>query len=847
MQPQMIPLLLAALATLSIPMNGLLLAEVLVRKRVRGWLEGIVISLLLGSALLIFLAIIFGAFGLLSELYWSFLLMAPVALVLLIMRGGRSSKAMELPLPKGLFSLMVLIASTTLFLKFLETFFAHPGFDAVEMVLASARMFYESGFVPSRSSVYLPSGDLVATPPGVSIIFAYIFTIAGSSDPSVLAFTDVVYLFTLCAMAYVLCNRAFGSVTGACMSFILSLANPFWSVYFTSMKGYADLPASFITSGAIVLFSMVTASGFDGRGLLAVWLSLFAAATSKLNGVIAIGVVAVILLRGSNLGRRWNKVLAVLLTIALAAFLSLVGTGFYTPTRIVSDTPTSIFTALLSLLSLLIVFAIFTSDRYAVEARHTRISKLNWLAVLAAPAWYLRNWYLAGSPFVPLVKLGDAAWAGQFLADSIRALNIPSFLDRVTVFVTSSYFFYLIFMIFISILAVIGWKKTLHSNVYTVVLEVWVLTGLVSFLALAHAEDPRYLLYFLTPVFSLAGRGLFKVSSAFKRTLTFRRINIDAIAVLSIFLLVLAGSRPFFSPQPKTMYMLTADAIRHEAKASDVVLSFGLIGAYYYTGYNTLNIIYPETLAVIRPFLQGNPIDGINYLVNKLGIRMIVIPAEENAFWYTWYQNLQWRLPNLRLLYNPSFTELVHFNKYGWYILRVRDTKTDLPPIGILDLVVKGSNVGQAASLLIPADYGQEHVSVANTRERLQLVSLIYMPATHKDRKVTFEIRSRVNITIVENFGDWDHWYDSVLETSHRIEPSGTIQVILGNLYGNESTMYTAFSIKSVEIEVLEGGSLISKSVLVPRNDKGTWLTYFPDRALWTHLGTNMIYAGERR
>jgi len=282
-----------------------------------------------------------------------------------------------------------------------------------------------------------------------------------------------------------------------------------------------------------------------------------------------------------------------------------------------------------------------------------------------------------------------------------------------------------------------------------------------------------------------------------------------------------------------------------DARTDRVLVSVGALGVYYFTGVNTLHIVQPDELAILRPIFEAPDIDqGLNFLIHELSVGSVVFWAEGGGFYREWYVYLLDELPELRVLYNPQVFETVFYKPKYFYFLNL--VNESWRPYGVLDVVVRGSDPAEEASLFLPYDYGEQHTFITYSHEGVRLIVFLYFPndlIQKTKTAVTYNVM--VNLTITDFYMDRNATTPKILSSQFSSNLSKVVQLETELIQGNNDTEHTDFKIEDIEIQV-HAESFEAYLHLSPKNasisSPGTRLVYFPKSSdLWDHLGSNLI------
>ena len=282
-----------------------------------------------------------------------------------------------------------------------------------------------------------------------------------------------------------------------------------------------------------------------------------------------------------------------------------------------------------------------------------------------------------------------------------------------------------------------------------------------------------------------------------------------------------------------------------DARTDRVLVSVGALGVYYFTGVNTLHIVQPDELAILRPLFEAPDINqGLNFLIHELSVGSVVFRAEEGGLYREWYVYLLDELPELRVLYNPQLFETVFYEPKYFYFLNL--VEESWRPYGVLDVVVRGSDPAEEASLFLPYDYGEKHTFVTYSHEGVKLFVFLYFPNDLIEKtKCTVTYNLTVNLTVTDFYNDRNATTPKILSSQFSSNLSKVIQLETELIQGNNYTEHTDFKIEEIEIQV-HAESFEAYFHLSPKNSSiyspGTRLIYSPKASdRWDHLGSNLI------
>ncbi|NIW14793.1 MAG: hypothetical protein GWN31_12890 [Candidatus Thorarchaeota archaeon] len=282
-----------------------------------------------------------------------------------------------------------------------------------------------------------------------------------------------------------------------------------------------------------------------------------------------------------------------------------------------------------------------------------------------------------------------------------------------------------------------------------------------------------------------------------------------------------------------------------DARTDRVLVSVGAQGVYYFTGVNTLHIVQPDELAILRPLFEAPDIDqGLNFLVHELNVGSFVFRAEQGGLYREWYVYLLDELPELRVLYNPQLFETVLYKPRYCYFLNL--VNESWRPYGVLDVIVRGSDPAEEASLFLPYDYGEKHTFITNSHEGVKLVVFLYFPnGLIQKTKCVVIYNITVNLTVTDFYEDRNVTTPKILSSQFSSNLSKIVQLETELIRGNDYAEHTDFRIDGIEIQVC-AESFEAYFHLSPKNSSisfpGTWLIYFPKASgRWDHLGSNLI------
>lgn len=361
------------------------------------------------------------------------------------------------------------------------------------------------------------------------------------------------------------------------------------------------------------------------------------------------------------------------------------------------------------------------------------------------------------------------------------------------------------------ILSILGWMTLLFINSLNTPLKMWKL------------KFPR-----------------FRIRNKIGKSLTF--------FVLSVILLV--SGLITIQHYSKEYRILKAKAdlynqVSVDARTDRVLVSVGAQGVYFFTGVNTLHIVQPDELAILRPLFEAPDIDeGLHFLIHELDVGSVIFPAEQGGLYRKWYVYLLDELPELRVLYNPQLFETVFYRSRYCYFLNL--VNESWRPYGVLDVVVRGSDPAEEASLFLPYDYGEKHTFVTYSHEGVKLVVFLYFPnGLIQKTKCVVTYNVTVNLTVTDFYEDRNVTTPKILSSQFSSNLSKVVQLETELIRGNDYTEHTDFRIDGIEIQVC-AESFEAYFHLSPKNSSisfpGTWLIYFPKASgRWDHLGSNLI------
>jgi hypothetical protein len=532
------------------------------------------------------------------------------------------------------------------------------------------------------------------------------------------------------------------------------------------------------------------------------------------------------------------------------------------------------------------------------------------LVVLCALFWYARTWYV-GSSASPA---GDGSWAADTLTNTMTwggyEFLYAKYVDTTFIFLHSLYAFTFLLPL------VIGVRHFQSRGVFPKGVKLWFLIGMVVFLGVWEKNWRYPLFFLLPiplllsrglfritekltqnallltslvflvtfpalyttllatfpPLLSYLKEGMvlaLLVSTLVWLALAYRdplhtviqrvdrRLGSKRLTgLLVVFTLLLAGSTTVL--QYSAEYAVPAvvtdlhEAVRADASQEQVLLSVGTKGLYYFTGVNTLHILYPDELAVLKPLVDAPDLeDGVRFLLHDLNVGSIVFPSESVGRTREWFVSFLHELPSLRVLYNPQLFETsLHTPRYFYFLTL---TNASMRSFGVLDVVVQGSDPTHEASLLLPMDYGTRRTWVAYSRE-VNLTTFLYFPRDLIEMSLgAASIETSVNLTTTTRLRE-DQLVvtSSEIRTQSRVNLSKIMQVHLGELRGHDDSVYTSIGIDSIAVHVNHPTFHAHFHLAPPQTSQAsldTLVTYFPapssiyqyPNQTWTHSGFNLI------
>jgi hypothetical protein len=904
-------LALSVFSILSLMTIGNAIIRIILKRELGGTLEVLALSFFVGSSLLICISTVVGVViqhGLQLFFYTFFF----VGLVLLLyrltcwlrtlFRKGIDMLWLErlgrkLPILILLFSLAIIPVHASLTA-------VHPVDDAAEAFLPMARLMCESDGIPEKTPIWLFSGYVISVPPGVSELYAYVFTITHSFSSTVLAFLEVSFILGLSALAYVMSKKCGLNEIWASLSAILTLGLPYWIFYFKIIPRYADLGAAFMASTCIYLTLVLLRHQLSAPKLIVLSLGLSAATLSKFQCLIVPLIVVIITLKMSKL---WSRQKILLSTIILGAYLAvgILGSSMlYVPATMFGG---NILVALYVFASVPLVVMLLRLEFRQCGKITSKVFIGLFVVSLIPAVWYARTWYLTGSPLSPVIKLGDAVWAGHLLAEakagSVAAqvfLFSKPFVDR---FKSAP--------IALTIPFLVGLSRIHKSrSLFRKGVEAWLLVGLATFIGIFFLEDVRYMLYFMLPLVVIACVGVSYIIGKYAKNPTYSMIALFLISLTSISLLIeginqimiplllLLTSTPIWvvlamrsrfiniTSRLKTLFeslelstkvkkslivmvfILTISVawigvivecrsvssgepffqlyrhIKEVDEREGSLITFSSLGIYYYTGIDTINIAYPEGLELFKPLIDAPDIQsGAKFLIQELRVKGAVLPIETNTFWYSWYHTLLGELPELRILHNPQMFNVVYHTEptSGWSgWYFLSKVNESCRPYGILDLVVKKEG-GVVQEASLLLPCNYGKKQIYIADSCKNLSLLTFL---YFPRWLSGEAIFNVEtyLTIIENRA-----HDQIVrnETLYKQEPlniSKIVEVEIGKLMEEAEVESASISINKIQLDIL-GESFKIHITIVPASDDGTWIIYSSvnEVLLWTHMGSNLM------
>ena len=916
---------LAIASILSIFSVGCIVLYLAMRKHVWGLAELLALSTLAGSSILVVLSTLVGILlphGMKFFFRLFFILglaVLPYSLLILVRVIRVKNLKSEASLGKSEVFSLLLSVPILLTYFYLSAEAKAPMDDSAEAYLPIARYFYEYDCIPPRTQVYFLTGDVITLPPGGSILFAYMFTILNSLNPSNLAYMEVYFLLAFAALAYSFSRRCGLTSKESSLAMLLTTSLPYWGFYFARLPHYIDLQATFMASSCIYLLFLLLDEGFNSANVALLWLALSSAVTTKLNCLLIPILILIIILRLSSLWRRCRFWLSLSLGIGYPVATFLIALKMYTLTRIIGGVGAIAFLTLASTVPFIGILKIKFSEREL----QLKTVLLLLAVVLTSLFWYYRTWITTGSILHFCIKSDDAAWAANFLERSWRIFTASYYVrGRIQHFFRHSFHF----LIHLSILVLLGFKRLSKSNaMFPGGVKLWLLTGLTLFIGVQTAEDMRYILYFILPAIIMVARGVFGLFgktecgdslrdlavislvflTAFSPTLEIIRLAclsmltyaINSITSVMLATFTLLWFLAYFLTKQATLveilksclvkvktakktllaliiiiallaasgyavgllprehivnsfvsnaYVELYDRISEQAKESGLLITFRAMGIYYQTGVRTLNIVYAEELAILRPFIDADDIgEGLEFLIHNLGLKLVVLPTELNGFDYSWYHLLLEEVPELRILHNPNLLSRISYEEWkdvkwwAWYVFNVADG--GWRPYGVLDVVVRGDSADDEASLFLPCDYGEKNMPFTDPgEEEVTLLLFLYFPKWLRGKA---KLDVKADITWFDVYIEEELWREEgvKLHTTRDVSLSKVVKVEVGRLRVKKDVKYVAARINQIEVLVKgEGFEIVDR--LVPTNETGCWVSCAPGER-WLHRGFNLIEA----
>ena len=803
--------------------------------------------------------------------------------------------------------------------------------DASEVFLSIAKCIVECDGIPNKTPKLMFSGEVISLPPGISLLFAYTFTILSIppsanppkpwfklADPFTLlnapSILEVTFILCLSAVAYALSRKCNLSKAWSSLSALLVMTLPYWIFYFKVIPRYADLGGAFMTSASIYLTLILAKNKLNSTKATLLWLAMMATTSSKYQCLIAPIVVFILTLKMSEL---WDKYKLPISTTILGAYLALALTlcpKMYLPMSLIWG---SNVTALLAIISI-IPFASILRLKLRDYERITLKNFLKFLIVLlASTLWYLRTWLVTGSPIFTVVKSGDAAWAGEIIAKSIAMGGWKPIFTLVPTMLFNT------FPVSFTIPFIIGFKCLHNSkNLFHKGAEIWLLTGLTAFIGVFQLEDVRYILYFMLPFFVTTCIGISKIvgkhvspeydmavaliisllsiallieapypttiqsilfptstliwiymtgvitplnqltkalrckpkidSKTKKILITAALIVVILLAWVSTYVNLVKSTRRYNElKRVRTFYKHVKSEV-----GGNLTVTFGHPGIYYYADCNAINIIYPEHLALLKPLVESRDIQsGIDFLVRNLGVKYIILPAEQNYVWHSWYCVLLEELPELRALHNPHVSSVVYRDNwttpwFGWYILKL--TGEHIDSCGVLD-VVAGRNSKEEISLFLACNH-TDHIPITRKSDfkhsnpnTINITVFLYFPYQLTGKRALID--TYVNLTVVR---DGEHLPPSTVTQRVNVSLSKVVNFTIAELIGYNKAAYTLVSIQEIKITVYIESKNPIVFILKPVGGNGANFWYWGMNSpkhkqfTWTYncTGLSLLYVG---
>jgi len=786
-----------------------------------------------------------------------------------------------------------------------------PGSDAVEAYLPMARYFCEYDGIPAETPIFFVTGKALTIPPGISLLQAFVFTITQSFSPMNLSFLEIAFLLCFSMLTYAFSIRCNLSKAEASLAAILMLNLPYWGYYFRYIVHYVDLESAFMVSASIYLL-LIILKDIDTKRFKSILpilgVVLLATFTSKVQSLIVLVFIFALVLKLNSVWREHRKVCSIILFFGYALAVPMLTSKMYVFTTIFGGEPVIRFFTAISLIPLII----FLRMEFQEEDKTTLKTWLPLLIVVFLSLyWYIRIWFVSSS-ILPPIKTGEATWAGEILKKTMKWGDLKFLYTKYS---NSTFnILHSIYSFTFLIPLVVGVKYFQQlKGFFQRGIKLWLLIGITVFLGVLE-KSWRYPIFFMLPIPILVSKGVFKIIEERTRSslavialiffLTFPPIdsyltstNLGITLIISIlgWLIFLFRNQlntllkrwklnPEIMVGKKwrrniTILVLSAilltsglTTIRHysselrvsrqrvnlynqvseEARRDRVLVSVGTLGVYYFTGVNTLHIVQPDELAILRPLFEAPDIDqGLRFLIRELKVGSVIFPAEQGGLYRKWYVYLLDELPELRVLYNPQLFETVSFTPRYFYFLNL--VNESWRPYGVLDVVVRGSDTAEEASLFLPYDYGQRHTFVAYSHEGLRLIIFLYFPRSLiEDTRGEVSFETSVKLTITTHLREEDRHVvtKEEIRSQSLLNLSKIVQVNAGIVRGSDDSVHTSIRIDSIEVHVVHE-TFKAYFQLVPKSPSisFTWLTYFPfpsdyyhyPNHTWTHLGSNLI------
>jgi hypothetical protein len=133
-------------------------------------------------------------------------------------------------------------------------------------------------------------------------------------------------------------------------------------------------------------------------------------------------------------------------------------------------------------------------------------------------------------------------------------------------------------------------------------------------------------------------------------TILFASIGLSIFALTYSSLIIDYSKLQGLEPKYEEVYGF----LRGSVSKGSTVLSVGFPGIYYRTGLNSVPLDDPEGLARLYPFTLESNLTIAENLLTQSGVSAIIVPTNNNSFWYGYLQSLKSGLPLVTALTNDA-------------------------------------------------------------------------------------------------------------------------------------------------------------------------------------------------